>query len=218
MARNLHSNANVIETKPQPEQRLNNPNKKYLNKDKNLITKKTGHCYVCGKIGLYTYQCRNKSQKKGDNKNPPKANLAEGDEIITNVVVSKVKMVAGNNDWVIDSRATKHICGDKNSFFYYTLMREGEEFFFLGDSRSTSILGKGKVLLKLIYGKTLSLNNALHVPEIRYNLVSIFVLGKAGVKVSFESDKIVMTKNGVFVGKGYLGKVTVLGNSSSLMY
>ena len=29
------------------------------------------------------------------------------------------------------------------------------------------------------------------------------LLGKVGVKVSFESDKIVMTKDNIFVGKGY---------------
>nr|KYP65231.1 hypothetical protein KK1_011463 [Cajanus cajan] len=43
----------------------------------------------------------------------------------------------------------------------------------------------------------LALNNVLHVPSIRVNLVSIALLGKVGVKVSFESDKIVMTKNNV---------------------
>ena len=29
------------------------------------------------------------------------------------------------------------------------------------------------------------------------------LLGKFGIKVSLESDKIVMTKNNIFVGKGY---------------
>ena len=71
----------------------------------------------------------------------------------------------------------------------------------LGDSHSIPVMGKGKILLKLTSGKILLLNNVLHVPNIRYNLISVFVLGKAGVKVSFEGDKIVMTKNGVFVGK-----------------
>ncbi|KAF8018167.1 hypothetical protein BT93_H3152 [Corymbia citriodora subsp. variegata] len=50
---------------------------------------------------------------------------------------------------------------------------------------------------------TLAPNDVLHVPNIRANLVSVALLGKVRVKVSFESDKIVMTKNNVFVGKGY---------------
>ena len=91
-------------------------------------------------------------------------------------------------------------------FFEYIPVREGEEFIFLGDSRSMLVLGKGKVLLKLTFRKTLSLSNVLHVPEIRYNLIYVFVLGKARVKVSFEGEKIVITKNGVFDRKGYCSR------------
>ena len=47
------------------------------------------------------------------------------------------------------------------------------------------------------------MNNALHFPNIRYNLISVFVFEKVGVKVSFKGYKIVVTKNGVFVGKGH---------------
>ena len=97
-----------------------------MNQGKNPIAKKKGHYYVCGKIGHYVYQCRNKAQRKWDNKNPLKANLAEEDEIIAAVVVSEVNMVAEYNDWVIDSGATKHICGNINSFFKYTPVREWE--------------------------------------------------------------------------------------------
>ena len=43
----------------------------------------------------------------------------------------------------------------------------------------------------------------LHVPNIRENFVYVALLGKLGVKVSFEFDKIVMTKNNVFMGKGF---------------
>jgi len=57
--------------------------------------------------------------------------------------------------------------------------------------------------LKLTFGKTLALSDVLHVPSIRVNLISVALLSKVGVKVSFESDKILMTKNNVFMGKGY---------------
>ena len=52
------------------------------------------------------------------------------------------------------------------------------------------VVGKGKVLLKLTSGRILSLTDVLYVSEIRWNLISIFLLGKAGVKVCFESDKL----------------------------
>ena len=58
-------------------------------------------------------------------------------------------------------------------------------------------------MLKLTLRKTLALNDVRHVPNIRANLVSIALLGKVGVKMSFEYDKIVMKKNNIFVGKGF---------------
>ena len=53
-------------------------------------------------------------------------------------------------------------------------------------------------------GKTLTLKNVLHVPEIRKNLVSTSLLVKNGFKVVFVSDKVVISKNDMYVGKGYL--------------
>ena len=74
---------------------------------------------------------------------------------------------------------------------------------FMGDSRSIPVIGKGKVLLKQTFGTVLVLNDVFHVPDIRWNLVSISLLGKIGVKILFDSDKIVLTKNNAFVGKDY---------------
>ena len=44
----------------------------------------------------------------------------------------------------------------------------------------------------------------LHVPDIRKNLVSGPLLSKNGFRLVFESDKFVLTKSGMYVGKGYL--------------
>ena len=73
----------------------------------------------------------------------------------------------------------------------------------MGDFRSSLVIGKGKVLLKLTYKKALTLSDVLHMPDIHWNLVLVSLLGKAGVRVMFDSDKIVLTKNDAFVGKSY---------------
>ncbi|XP_019265298.1 PREDICTED: uncharacterized protein LOC109242877 [Nicotiana attenuata] len=132
----------------------------------------------------------------------PKANLAEGGDIIA-AVISQVNIVAHAKEWVIDSGATRHICANRESFSSYTPVEDDREEVYLGDSSTTKVLGMGKVLLKLTSGKTLALVDALHVPTMRANLISVSLLGRARVKVSFESDKIIITKNNVFVGKGY---------------
>ena len=104
---------------------------------------------------------------------------------------------------MVDSGATRHICGNRSAFTSYTTVNEGEKQVFMGDSRSTLVIGKGKVLLKIAFRKVFALSDVLHVPDTRWNLVSISLLGKIGVKILFDSDKIVLTKNDAFVGKGY---------------
>jgi len=165
--------------------------------------KKKGSCFVCGKLGHHAPQCRNRMR----NNNPPKpkANLVEGDDIII-AVTSQIYLVANVNNWVVDSGATRHICANRDVFSSYSMVKDGEEQVYLKDSQTTNVLGKGKVFLKLTSGKTLALIEVLHVPDIRANLIFVSLLGKVGIKVSFESDKIVMIKNNVFVGKGYCNK------------
>jgi len=124
--------------------------------------------------------------------------------------------VTNVSKWVVDFGATRHIYVNRNAFSYSSV-RDGEEQVYLGDSRTTSVLGKGKVLLKLTSGKTLALSDVLHVSSIRVNLIFVALLGKVGVKVSFEFDKVVMTKNNVFVGKGYCDQGIFVLNVSEII-
>ena len=65
------------------------------------------------------------------------------------------------------------------------------------------MIGKWKFLFMLTFGKMLALKDVLHVLDIHWNLVSISLLRKAEVRILFDSDKIVLTKNYAFVGKSY---------------
>ena len=126
---------------------------------------------------------------------------------------------------MVDSSATRHICANKDAFTSYTPVGDDENVVYLGDSHTAQVLGKGKVMLKLTLGKTLALSDVLHVPNIRADLVSV-ALGKVGDKVSFESDRIVMTKNNIFVGKRFCNQglfvlsisEVINGNASSSAY
>ncbi|KAJ9556907.1 hypothetical protein OSB04_011521 [Centaurea solstitialis] len=64
--------------------------------------------------------------------------------------------------------------------------------------------------------KDLVLSNVVHVPSLTKNLIYSPVLSKKGFKLVFESDKVVITKGGVYVGKGYLHggllKLSVVNN------
>uniref|UniRef100_A0A7N2RBZ6 Reverse transcriptase Ty1/copia-type domain-containing protein n=1 Tax=Quercus lobata TaxID=97700 RepID=A0A7N2RBZ6_QUELO len=74
---------------------------------------------------------------------------------------------------------------------------------FIWETGTARVAGKGKVLLKFTLDKSLALHSVLHVPNMCRNLVSGLLLNKAGIKLVFESNKIVLSQNGDFVGKRF---------------
>lgn len=74
----------------------------------------------------------------------------------------------------------------------------------MGHSSMSKVEGKGIMKLKFTSRKVVTLIDVLYVLEIRKNLVSGLVLSKKGLKLVFESDKFILTKAGMYVGKGYL--------------
>jgi exosome complex RNA-binding protein Rrp4 len=140
--------------------------------------KTKGMSYVSGKSSL---------EMRNDNLPKAKVNLAEakGDNIIG--VISHVKLTDVSK-WAVDSGATSHICVNRDAFTSYTIPGDNKKLVYLTDSQTASVYGKGKILLKLTSGKTLALTNVLHVPSIKKNLISMSLLTKNGVNVSFGQD------------------------------
>ena len=187
--------------------------------NKRSFRKFVGNCYKCGMRNHKASDCRSKvdirmddqnEKWKGKGKGKNQANLAENEisyglsDMDLCAVVSEVNLVGSNpQEWWLDTGATKHVCSDKNMFTTYQ-KNHLEENMYMGNSSMAKVEGQGKIVLKMTSGKELTLNNVMHVPEIRKNLVSGSMLSKNGFKIVFESDKFVLSKFGNYVGKGYL--------------
>jgi hypothetical protein len=90
--------------------------------------------------------------------------VTEVEEIIA-AIVSEAHMTTKVKGWVINSTYTRHICENKEDLSSYTLIKENIELVIVGNNRFVHVVGKGKTLLKLTSGKTLSLSDVLHVPH-----------------------------------------------------
>ena len=93
-------------------------------------------------------------------------------DIDLTAIISEVNLVGSNpKEWWIDTSATRRVCSNKKMFSTFELVETGEKGF-MGNSATSDIKGQGKVILKVMSAKKLTLKNALHVLEIRKNLVS----------------------------------------------
>ncbi|XP_060182875.1 uncharacterized protein LOC132612805 [Lycium barbarum] len=143
--------------------------KNYL-KHKHKEMKKAGH---------KAPDCRLPKKDKGKGQ----ANVVEKNDDMNDLcaMLSECNLVGNPKEWWLDSGATRHVCAVKEAFATYAPARPEEELF-MGNTAIAKIEGYGKILLKMTSGKVLTLNNVLHVPTIRNNLVSARLFVKNGFK------------------------------------
>ncbi|WVZ50235.1 hypothetical protein U9M48_001509, partial [Paspalum notatum var. saurae] len=161
-------------------------------------------CFTCGELGHFSKDCPERADHRGK-----KGNKSKDVNMVT----------AGNTDggygnqftifsvfqspsWWIDTGANVHVCSDITMFSSYQVTRDC--FVLMGNGSAASVLGIGTVDLKFTSGKIVQLKNVQHVPSMNKNLVSGSLLLRDGFKVALESNKVVLSRHGSFIGKGYV--------------
>ncbi|XP_076896146.1 uncharacterized protein LOC143549014 [Bidens hawaiensis] len=180
-----------------------------------------GTCYNCNGVVHRANQCKEPKRSHAhmvDEDGTPLVAMITEDAAF----IEEVKIVGGGGGapkgWYVDTGATRHVCGDKQ-FFKNFKEAVGDQKLYMGNNVTADIMGEGDVVLKWTSGKELTLSNTLYVPDIRKNLVSGWMLNKFGFRLVIESDKVILSKKGMYVGKGYADNamfklnVTVVKNS-----
>ncbi|GJX04579.1 cullin repeat-like-containing domain-containing protein [Tanacetum coccineum] len=110
-------------------------------------------------------------------------------------MIAQITRITAAREWNLDSGATIHVVGSRNSFTTYRAVTGRQ--VMMANRDKADVCGVGTVQIKFTSGKTVTLHNVLHVPTISKSLVSVGKLDEHGFKIAIESRKVVITKCGL---------------------
>ena len=97
----------------------------------------------------------------------------------------------GSNDWIIDSGASKHITGFKESFVKLP-EHESPHKVKLGDDYQYPIKGSRESSCKIESGNSMTMKEVLFVLGLKKNLLCISALYTKGMRVAFIDGQVIM--------------------------
>lgn len=176
-------------------------------------------CYRCKTPGHLARNCPKRSTSKrgkhtdehGDNKSVGAyvAVLNNSDDALCCAsadiadIVGQIMKLDTSEIWLADSAASRHCTPRRDWFHEYSPVRD--ESIVLGDDGVCSIIGKGTIQIeKLINGQWVMgrLENVLHVPSLKKNLMSVGVCTIRGCKLVFEKDTVKIYQDRIITGMG----------------
>jgi len=146
-----------------------------------------GKCFKCKKKGHMSKDCKS---KKDESKNVGDAMTA---------IACNTGIIEKSNSWLLDSGASRHMCNVEQRF---ENLNVDEQFkIFTAADQSINSLGCGDVKINAkINGNStnlVQLKDALHVPNLRNNLLSVSSITDHGYTVTFrQNDAIVNRQDG----------------------
>eukprot|EP00253_Pinus_taeda_P015366 PITA_15366 len=113
------------------------------------------------------------------------SHLANGDQVQNfRLFVADCDENIDADIWYVDSGTSTHMTGNKHWLEDFKEINEGAQIY-LGDDRSNQIKGCGKVFVILPNGNIKQIYNAMYVPGITKNLISISMIINQDLKVEF---------------------------------
>ena len=101
----------------------------------------------------------------------------------------------GSDTWLIDSGASKHMIGYKESFSDL-VQKDSPHKVKLGDDYQCPIKGVGEASYKLDSRKPMKMKDVLYVPGLKKNLLSISSLDEKGFRFAFIYGEVLMWPRG----------------------
>ncbi|GFZ16423.1 hypothetical protein Acr_25g0008320 [Actinidia rufa] len=97
----------------------------------------------------------------------------------------------GKSDWVLDSGSAYHLCRDREVFSTYAAC-EGR--VWMANNTASRVVSKGSVRFRMADGRSVTLTEVKHGPDIRKNLISIGMLDSKGCRFEASGGTLSVSK------------------------
>nr|KAJ0199223.1 hypothetical protein LSAT_V11C600310790 [Lactuca sativa] len=134
-------------------------------------------------IGKYARECKDRKSGLVAHAVEKVTDMVASVNLGDTFMISSLTRAICARGWFMDTGATVHVCGQRESFRAYRPMPHGTVVICVAGHR-VEALGRGD----------LTLRDVLHVPTISKGLVSADKFDKGGFKMVLEKGKIVITK------------------------
>jgi hypothetical protein len=211
------SKGDALQVRGRPEQRSSNDgNDRYKSQEsrgrsKCRLPKK--FCKYCRKKTHFIEECwklKNKENRKNNSDGKASVVTSAGSDSGDCLVVL-AGCVSGNEDWILDSASSFHICTNRHWFSSFKPVQKGD-VVCMGDDNPCDIVGVGSVQIKAHDGMTRTLQNVRYIPGVSRNLISLGTLDAEGFKYSGSSGVLKVSKGSLvcLVGDMNSAKLYVL--------
>lgn len=182
-------------------------------------------CHNCGKEGHIRPECRSKGKEKDKQGRNNRTHIAEQDsesedpdEYVFAVTDPGLQAASNDHTWLGDTGSQSHIVRDRSLFVNYT-----EAPGQLHGVGSCSTLGRGDVRVYFVTPSgsvPVTLQNAIHAPDMKYNLISLGRLTTAGLSYEGKGNSLSIKHGAKVIGvgrkTGYLYRIGVKNSSSAV--
>ncbi|KAH9783016.1 hypothetical protein KPL71_009155 [Citrus sinensis] len=152
-------------------------------------------CAFCHENDHWRKDCP-KAQKR-DGKKPAVANMARKDEDSDySLSITPAAYVASSSEWILDTRATYHLCPIKEWFTDFNVLESGA--VVMGNYQLCRTMGIGTIRFKMFEGMVRELKEVRFIPTLKKNLIFVGALEVNGYKVTIE-DSIMKFTHGAMV-------------------
>ncbi|GFZ09162.1 hypothetical protein Acr_20g0009700 [Actinidia rufa] len=131
---------------------------------------RTVRCFYCDQEGHIKRDC---PKYKAQVQSSDTAVMADDDEIDVLLAASD----NGKLDWVLGSGNAYHLCRDREVFSTYAAC-EGR--IWMANNTSSRVVGRGSVRFRMADGRSVTLTEVRHVPNLQENLIFIGMLDSNG--------------------------------------